>query len=302
MPSIAALHPSQNLPPQTAIRSQAVQTTQKSQAIQSPQDQLKLSGKAAPGPLPRDGILFLGMNPQSSNELKALRASHAPVRELKSENGKIEGFDLNQAPGRAAFIAALELSPERAQAFSQLLEQAQAEGRDELAQLAKIWKGSELGQKIPGRVVISGHSNGLKIWSEAGRGSLQLSEIAHLAKIFPAAAAEIEDLHISACNTGYRSNIAYWQDVFPNLKTFWAYTHTAPSSAYASPAHLRAWEKATRGPAENLNRKSLQKILSGAVRSENLALWSKQSDYQSSLSTQAHNRDDLMLVVNRYLQ
>lgn len=283
--------------PLTSIRSLPAGTV--APVAPASQDSLKLTAKRPVSAL-RDGILFLGFNPASANELKTLRGVSSQLIELRSENGKSGSFDLDQAAGRAGFVSSLGLDAGRSARLLKLLDQADPFGRDELAELAKIWNGAEKGGDVPGRMVLSGHCDGLKIWGESGRGSLTLGEIGRLADVFPAAAAQIEDLHLSGCNTGYRSNASFWREHFPNLKTFWGYTHTAPSSVYASPAHLKTWEAATRGATAGLNRAQLQQSLKNAARSGNLAIWSQQGDYQSSLPPKAISGDDLRQLVERF--
>ena len=298
MPNLTSVRtqPLQNLP----VRSRLNRSAPTASLSPSAADRLELALPARL-PLPRDRILFLGLNPASDNELKALRqATGGNIEVLKGENGKIGAFNLDQAEGRTAFVQTLGLDAARSAKLTKLLDQADAFGRDELAGLARIWARAESGQSVPGRLVFSGHSDGLKLWGESGRGSLTLGEIGRLADLFPAAAAKVEDIHLSGCNTGYRSNAQFWREHFPNLRSFWGYTHTAPSSNYASPAHLKTWESATRGAVQSLSRPQLLQELKSAARSGNLAVWSRALDYQSALPGKNMGLDEIRQIVEGF--
>jgi hypothetical protein len=69
----------------------------------------------------------------------------------------------------------------------------------------------------------------------------------------PRAAAQIEDLHFSACYTGGQAIDATtrepWTTTFPNLKTIWSYGKSSP---LAPTDHLRSWAVSTRGRTERL--------------------------------------------------
>lgn len=300
MPIIAPVRQTQRtepLVPQTPVTRQPLRAP----AAPSPRDRTALSATATQsrGPVPRDQILFLGLNPGAAQEVKALR-KQASVVVLASENGSYGGHALASADGRAAFVAGLGLDEARSGKLSALLAQAQDHGRDELAALADRWAQAERGAKIPGRLVFSGHSDGLTIWGETGKASLSLGEIGRLADLFPAAAAQIEDLHISGCNTGYRSNAQYWREHFPNLKSFWGYTHTAPAGSNGAPEHLKAWEAASRGASEGIARASMTRQLANVARGGNLAVWSRQQGYQSDLPATAVDLTEIRQIVERY--
>jgi hypothetical protein len=82
-------------------------------------------------------------------------------------------------------------------------------------------------------------------------------DVKPLAQIFTAAAAQVEDLMLAACNTGWHKDtrnrwgeFALVPDLlsfFPNLQTVWAYENTAPGGATAA-THLVTWERASRLP------------------------------------------------------
>lgn len=100
-----------------------------------------------------------------------------------------------------------------------------------------------------------------------GLGNLAFSSIHALARAMPRASAQIEDVMVSACSSGFdgasaigtRLPLSDWKKAFPNLKTAWGY---GSPKDYHSPTgqqavmHIGAWEHATRGRAQNVDGKS----------------------------------------------
>lgn len=167
-------------------------------------------------------------------------------------------FDLKQSSDLEAFSKALGLSESRAAALSTAIAEGGPNIRDELGQLAMIWARAEHTHIMPGRMVISGeHVIGI-FWGMSRNGMLVSSQIKAVANIFPLAAGAIEDLHLSACNTA--GDIQDWPKIFPNLKTIWAYLHTAPSISTGAREHLRMWDRATRGPRQRSPRSKRRQV------------------------------------------
>lgn len=85
--------------------------------------------------------------------------------------------------------------------------------------------------------------------------SYYFSQWSKLGEVFPAAVAQVEDIVISACNTGHHKNkkpprgtyaiLHDFPQIFPNVQTVWAYEATAPSEARAV-YELKVWERASR--------------------------------------------------------
>lgn len=256
-------------------------------------DRISLSARRR-GPVPRDQILFLGLNPAAAQEHKALTKSGADVLDIKGS------LTLESSEQIQSFVATLKLTPERASGLANLLLKAKTSGRDELAAIAQVWVRAEQGAHIPGRLVLSGHSDGLTIWSETGTASLSLGDIGRLADLFPQAAQQIEDIHISGCNTGYRSNMQLLSTHFPKLNSIWGYTHTAPAGSNGAPEHLKIWEAATRGAQTSVDRQPQVSRLGGIARADNLAIWSKTTGYQSADPGQRMEYSEIRQIVERY--
>ena len=133
-----------------------------------------------------------------------------------------------------------------------------------MAQIAQVWAKGEKGESIPSRMVVSGHHVGSAVWGD-GNGRLSWDALGDLAKAMPNAASQVEDLHLSACYSGGQSKRDMFQGMFPNIKTIWAYSGSAPGTGSGATIHQTSWEKATRGegtvePAmQSLQRRGIRK-------------------------------------------
>lgn len=197
-----------------------------------------------------DGILYVGMNPLSmETESDALdKARGKPVEHVFAKEGATVTFDGTSYDLKAtkqidAFAHALArkhaLPDSTASALSSVLQQATEAGRDELAQIAMVWARGERGQQIPSRLVLSGHHAG------GSFSGLKDSSVFGLARVFPTAAKQIQDVHFAGCMSEEHVNVR--DDIkhaFPNVKTVWGYSGYSPE---APVHHLLAWERATRG-------------------------------------------------------
>jgi hypothetical protein len=107
---------------------------------------------------------------------------------------------------------------------------------------------------------------------------LALADLQRLARAMPRAAAQIEDLHLSACSTSGQASLdderAAWRTAFPKLKTMWAY---AGSSPMAPADHLEAWGSATSRPHDTLP-------ISTRLAAERVAVWSAKGGYHDAVS------------------
>jgi hypothetical protein len=106
---------------------------------------------------------------------------------------------------------------------------------------------------------------------------LSAADIKTLAAVFPRAAGAVEDLYLSACNTAY--DMMDWPGVFPNLKTMWGYLHTAPSLATGAGAHIRLWDRSTRGSQQRIDRL----VARNSRRGNNVAVWSRFTGIQTGV-------------------
>ncbi len=239
--------------------------------------------------IPKNDVLYLGMNKTAREEAKALRGAHVDViADSKAGDDKIKvgkkTYDLTTDQGRKDFVATLGLPQAQSDTIADVLKNAQPDARDELAQLAQAWAKGETGGDVPGRLVLSGHSSGGKLWgsehdsrgnSTWENGYLMRDDFLALANAMPKAAAQVQDIGISACFCGGESDLLKWKSAFPNVKTVTAYDGFSPSVATGSKGFLKKWEKATRGDVDTLK----PEAFNGTNKAENIATWTLKNGY-----------------------
>lgn len=212
-----------------------------------------------------DRILFVGMNnptlysagaQHEINELRKNGVDMVTVTDSKVGQDKIRvgsvTYDLTTAEGRAGFVSTLRLSTEKAEKVAKALEGADQESRDELAGIAQHWSIAERGGSAPSRLLMSGHHVGSGVYGD-GNGRISWTSLKALAEALPRGAAHVEDLHIAACYSGGESKDAMYREMFPNLKTVWAYNGSAPGAGSGATVHEAAWERGTRGRAGDVS-------------------------------------------------
>jgi hypothetical protein len=230
--------------------------------------------------LARDDILFVGLNPTSPHEASQLRKrgngvvfiGDAAKPDTVAANGKT--YDLSREDQLTAFAGLLGLPSGQTKDVQDAIRSAGSDARDEIASVAWMWATAEKGGHVPGRFVLSGHSIGERFWGD-NNGRLQRDSVHKLAKAMPKAAAQVEDLHLSACYCGGLTDLLVWQQIFPNVSTIWAYSGSAPGSYTGAVDHLHLWDMATRGDKRAIDRTIADKTFKG----EYVAVWSKVHGY-----------------------
>lgn len=202
-----------------------------------------------------DNVLYLGMNPASKDlEHKQLTSAGANVTAIKGDkkqgNIKVEGRDTNLGTdeGIDKFIGSLigGIDKGRRDMLKTFLKASDFMATDELAQLAKALNDAEAGRTIFTRAVLSGHSGGWSFWGD-DNGEIPFDHLATIAQIFPKATGCVQDLMMSACNTGQGQKLDQYKAIFRNVKSIWAYVGYSPSAATGALRHMGNWEQATRG-------------------------------------------------------
>ena len=226
-----------------------------------------------------DDILLVGLSPTSKHEAAALRKKGNSVIFISDKNDKFSTggvtYNLTKAADLDKFVALLGLDAAKSKAVKEAIATAGKDARDETAHIAWIWAPAEKGAAIPGRLIISGHSVGEMFWGK-GNGSLYRDTVAKLATAMPKAAAQVQDLHLSACYCGGKWDMDLWLTVFPRLLTIWAYTDSAPGSYTGAVEHLHLWDLATRGDKKSIDRLIAEKTRKGG----HVAVWSRHHGYQ----------------------
>jgi hypothetical protein len=104
---------------------------------------------------------------------------------------------------------------------------------------------------------------------------LRFDTLGKLAEAMPRAARSVEDLHLSACYSGGQPLMEKYRAMFPNVKTIWAYSGSAPGSYSGAVTHQARWESATRGTKADLDRAIAERTRKG----ENVAVWTVAHGY-----------------------
>ena len=239
-------------------------------------------------PAANDQILYLGANTdknQADNEFKNLNfVAGGKATQIKTStdssitaaNG--QKFDLGKPGDVDAWSKTLGLPDAKATAVATAIKNASGAGRDELAQIATVWAKGENGGSVPSRLVLSGHVAD-RLMDADGSNGIESKDIQALAKAMPRAAAQVEDVMVSACYGGSKEQIDAWRGAFPNAKSIWTYGdggHTvrdkSPTGAVAV-EHLVEWEKETRGRSLPTAKPTTTMDEMGKSTLHNVTLW-----------------------------
>lgn len=226
---------------------------------------------------PRRLTGYLGLNPGSGKEVKALRGT-SRQEVLASLNDADAEKRLADNPGIASFLFG-ELGYKVGDmqswtAAAAVLVQAEPAIREQLAEVMRWMKRAENGEIVLERLVLSGHANGVKLWGDqvgGGKGDpgkmLIEQDLGNLGRAFPKAAAGVEDIMFSACFSLNAVEIV--KKTFPNLQSVWSYGGWSPEIDQGSLAHIQAWAKATEG-----SRLPTKRSARGST-----ALWTREKGY-----------------------
>ena len=256
------------------------------------------SGSATPTPAPapaappaagwaprsNNDVVVVGMNASSKHEVDALKQRGVNVTHVKDgavndaittgTGSQKTTHDLKTKEGATAFALTLGLPADQTAKIADVIHGSGDDARDEMAQIAQIWSSAERGGQIPSRMVLSGHNVGSGTWGD-DNGMLRFDQLGKLAEAMPKAARSVEDLHLSACYSGGLPLMEKYRGMFPNAKTIWAYTGSAPGSYSGATTHLARWDSATRGGKETLDRA----LAANTRKGENVAVWSQDKGY-----------------------
>jgi hypothetical protein len=126
--------------------------------------------------------------------------------------------------------------------------------RDEMGQFLQVLQKVEHGDMTMDRLVMSGHSTGNWVYSEAdGNPGVTFEQMGSLMGQFPQAQAGVHDLMLSACHTlensqwGDTRDGKQYTDMFPELQSVWGYNGTSPSYKQGSTQHIKNWLAASDG-------------------------------------------------------
>jgi len=253
----------------------------------------KIRGGATPpstpaytGPVDRS-LVFIGLGDGAVDEAKnfANRTATTSITDSKVNDvvnlkiaGQTKTYDLTKKEGCDAYVRDIGLTGAKAAEVSQIILDAGDDARDETAGVAKVFAEAQGGKRNMERLAISGHSYGEGVWGDHN-GYFELGTLSKLATAFPAAARQVQDFGYHGCYSGGEGNMDKFKAIFPNMKTAWAYTGSAPGTYSGALAHMNRWENATRGDDAS---KVQMGLAAGTRKGENVSTWNAVSGYQSS--------------------
>lgn len=204
----------------------------------------------------------------------------------KDKSGKTYNFIFKE--DIKEFSQSLGLSENQSLQVEKLLssKEVMPVAKEEVAQILSTFARAEKGESIPSRLVISSHSDGKSFFGVGENGfflgKLDIGTLKEISKIMPKASEQIEDVSVSACNAGHSAHFEELKGIFPNLKTFMGYAGSAPGTDSGAEAHLKKWEKLTRGRKDTLSPKDFQNFRKG----ENVSTWNEKEGFQLDNSKQ----------------
>ena len=211
---------------------------------------------------PTSTTAYVGLNPGASKKeagpLKKLLGERLSVSVDNPTLEKKLSSDQDLQRWVNAELPESSRTPARALMIVDLLKSFPTTTRDSLAAVIVTFDRAERGEIQLERIILSGHSNGVGLWGDptkdnrlGGRFVLD-KDLQRIAKTFPNAARQVEDVLFSAC-----FSVVAFQHVrkaFPNVQTIAGYEAFSPKAGKGSMSHIKGWEKATRGKGKKLVR------------------------------------------------
>jgi|GEM_PF-1323908 len=235
-------------------------------------------------PKPKAQVVFVGMNEGARYEADKLKqwapegVAFVGPRKLQ-DRALVKGqlVDLSSPDGQQAFAHSLGLEGPAAAKMQQTLALTEDWGRDEMAQLARLFAQAERGERSIERLVLSGHSLGAGLWGD-DNGEIGWAALESLAQTFPKAARQVKDVMVAACYAGGRTQVERFKGMFPKAESMWGYSGSAPGAHSGAVWHMKRWEKQTRGnKAPTVNRASVSHLRKG----KNVAVWTEAKGYDN---------------------
>jgi len=238
-----------------------------------------------------DDIVYFGMNPESrAGELGVLKANaHGSVTgatgEKKQDTATVNGqrVSLTEDAGLDTYMSQFSgLDAGRQTRLRDFIKGISGGAKDEVAQLARIMYEAEIGKRLMKRVVMSGHSGGTTLYGHnadySESQSLNFTDLFPLTGLFPMATGQVEDLMLSACNTGWTDKLDTYKTLFPNLRSIWGYVGFSPAYGGGSERHITNWEKSSRGTVDQQKMDAARdKVAQGSGKNDkHVALWTRE--------------------------
>jgi hypothetical protein len=194
-------------------------------------------------------IGYVGFNPQANKEARALKRGSPSKVIVSLDNDRAEA-EFSSIEGQKEFVqqrVGLDETDTRFAKALKCLQDGASSYREQIADMMLMFRAAEIGQYRLERLVLSGHHAGSVMWgdSDLSEGFVVSKELPNLAAAFPGAAAQVQDVMFSACNSV--NEIEACKQSFPRLQSIWVYEGYSPSVKQGSAQHILQWERATRG-------------------------------------------------------
>ncbi len=239
-------------------------------------------GQAALQMKPKEGLVFIGMGDHAHDEAKHLRKitpeGVTAIHQRGKKQDQYKGFDLTTDDGIKGFVATLGVPAAKAAELKGILDNVGGDAKDEVAQILEVFGQAQRGERTMSRVVLSGHSLGDSIWGDTN-GDIEFDILDQISKAFPKAAAQVEDLMLSACYGGGEAIMDTYFAMFPAVKTIWAYHDSSPGTWSGAMPHMTRWERATRGNDPSKVKADLAK---GTRKGKNVSVWTATGGYDGA--------------------
>lgn len=219
---------------------------------------------------------YMGMNPGSDKEANVLEKSLGDRLSVSEDNLTTQA-ELSTDDGIKAYITdQMGIDPTtQKELFERVftaVHQATPSFRDQMVGMLKVFQGAQQGNFQLERMVLSGHSVGSEMWGDLADehepGNFDIAkDLSNVQRAFPAAASQVQDVMLSACWTV--TVVPILMQIFPNVRTIWAYKGSSPTIKSGSTAHISKWEQETRGD-NNLDKRDKRGMS---------ALWTKDEGF-----------------------
>jgi RHS repeat-associated protein len=207
-----------------------------------------------------DTAAYIGASENAKNEQASLAGQDLRFTVPKYAN-MFQGFDLSTDEGIQKWSSTLGKSGEAAATWLKSIQRdsvdlrwGTARERVYVASIISVFHEAQTGEINLSRLVLSGHHLifDAKLFGDEqkGGGQLRYATLAKVAGMFPAAAAQVRDLMLSACNSLAGKEALGLRQLFPGLRSVWGYVGTSPATpeggGHATAAeHIKRWLSAT---------------------------------------------------------
>lgn len=223
--------------------------------------------------LKNDDIIYVGLNSndlktsesQSGKELNTLNRANQNIKiydiqGLNKDNiVNIDGvkYDLKNNADIYKFAKSLKLPPNKEKQIAENLilyknpENKNEKPNDitEMAKFINLLNKADKGKiEMPTRLILSGHNQSQYIYgtNKGYESDFSINLLNEIKDVFPKQLAKVEDIMLSACNSGWETDVSLYRNIFPNIKSGVSYTNTSPSGSEAK-NDIKSFENKTRG-------------------------------------------------------